>query len=388
MLFCLKGPNDAPQDLLSTPMSQPSQKKKTRRSTVKHGQPSVATLGQPSVATLAEHGIRVRDFVYESPLPPIPSISRVPRQIQPSRIPLKRFRDKEASSSDGEDTSHAKKPRALERQATEPVLDIPSQRLQGYTDIRYAYWERKNTAHAPSPFEMNALTSRYHTPPRVQYPANPGASPSPHNASPSQFQSPLQDTSQESEPHIDTPQVTPNGSLQWAITDSSSIPASQLDTSSPVPLPEPLSYSQIGLRTPPSQPTALLRRDTSPFALSPLSPLSSTPSLSSSQLAGPTTSTLTGAAASSPFRQSLSAIQPVVAAHTSPRYHLRKRPAPGGSPAHQASSGITRRLSFSAQSPPSKSRRRHRKQVSKPTVATSAHRRGRGIARGETTITR
>ncbi|EGO27657.1 hypothetical protein SERLADRAFT_461496 [Serpula lacrymans var. lacrymans S7.9] len=49
--------------------------------------------------------------------------------------------------------------------------------------------------------------------------------------------------SQDSEPYVDTPHVTPNGSLHWGIRDTSSIPAS----SSQEPVPEAVTYSQLGL---------------------------------------------------------------------------------------------------------------------------------------------
>src|SRR5277367_6589159 len=38
---------------------------------------------QPHPSTLAAYGIKVRDFAYESTLPPVAIVPRVPRQIQP-----------------------------------------------------------------------------------------------------------------------------------------------------------------------------------------------------------------------------------------------------------------------------------------------------------------
>ncbi|KAG1728229.1 hypothetical protein EDB19DRAFT_1941416 [Suillus lakei] len=47
---------------------------------------------QPTIEMLQSLGIKVRDFAYESTLPPIAPVPQVPRQTQPSARPLKRTR--------------------------------------------------------------------------------------------------------------------------------------------------------------------------------------------------------------------------------------------------------------------------------------------------------
>ncbi|KAF9057929.1 hypothetical protein BJ165DRAFT_1398112 [Panaeolus papilionaceus] len=64
---------------------------------------------QPTPQYLATLGIKVRDFAYESKLPPVKTVYRQPKQIQPSSQPV----------SQG--------PRPLERTLTEPVIEPDSQ---------------------------------------------------------------------------------------------------------------------------------------------------------------------------------------------------------------------------------------------------------------------
>jgi hypothetical protein len=168
---------------------------------------------QPSVATLASLGIKVRDFAYESKLPPIPPIYRHPRQIQPAvvRTTLKRQwaesgEDNYFQSSSQPETSQKK----LERTSTEPA--IPDS-----TDIDdYEY----DTLHTDS-----------------QQPNN----------YPESQQMPLSIfESQESEPYVDTPLVTPKGSLQWPVA------ASQFDAESQSTALEPASHDIPKLPNPSS----------------------------------------------------------------------------------------------------------------------------------------
>lgn len=81
---------------------------------------------QPTVAMLAEMGVKVRDFAYESTLPPVPTVYLQPRQIQPS-VPkdvndpndphyvLEEERKKKAYTFQST--------RKIERTPTEPVLE-------------------------------------------------------------------------------------------------------------------------------------------------------------------------------------------------------------------------------------------------------------------------
>ncbi|KAG5648876.1 hypothetical protein DXG03_000225 [Asterophora parasitica] len=186
--------------------------------------------------TLRRLGIKTRDFAYESSLPPVRAYHR--RQIQPS-VPSKRTR---MSGDDDESSGHSseggsKKKAKLEREDTEPNIQGPTlsrarvfMNLDDYdpeplSQSQNSGWE---ASQRPSPF----------------------------------FES------QDSEPYIDTPLVTPNGSLQWNIKNTSDIPTSQLDAESQAHEPEFFSCSQL-------QPA----RDTTGTglfgALSPMSSLSS-----------------------------------------------------------------------------------------------------------------
>ena len=84
---------------------------------------------QPSPEYLASLGIKVRDFAYESTLPPIIPVPRIPRQVQPEPLPRKyNVRGwEDESSQQGESSSRSAKPSSqrLERKATEP-LDMES----------------------------------------------------------------------------------------------------------------------------------------------------------------------------------------------------------------------------------------------------------------------
>ena len=150
-------------------------------------------------------GIKVRDFAYESKLPPIQPIYRHPRQIQPAvvRTTLKRQwaesgeDDYFSQSSSQPETSQKK----LERTSTEPAI-LPT---LDSTDI--------------DDYEYDSLYTDSQEP----------------NNYPGSQQLPLSIfESQESEPYVDTPLVTPKGSLQWPVADTSNlnIPTSQLDAES------------------------------------------------------------------------------------------------------------------------------------------------------------
>lgn len=80
---------------------------------------------QPSPEYLASLGIKVRDFAYESTLPPIVPVLRVPRQVQPEPLPRKRYeREWDDENSNDEASSQGSRPstlRKLERRPTEPL---------------------------------------------------------------------------------------------------------------------------------------------------------------------------------------------------------------------------------------------------------------------------
>ncbi|GBE79920.1 hypothetical protein BKA93DRAFT_197244 [Sparassis latifolia] len=213
----------------------------------------------PSPDMLAAHGIKVRDFAYESTLPPIKSVPYIPLQVQPGiggPTLLKRFRisreedlvdnepyvrrmfctDSDAMPGEREQTYEVKKPQPLQRVDTEPVLSEPqSKRAMAFAVLPVG---PSHDSYRPPPS----------TPPRP--PSLHISTQSPNRIGPqyfpSLFQPGLQDPSQDSEAWIDTPLVTPNGSLQLPVADNSAIPASQLDTNSQLPAPELFSYSQLG----------------------------------------------------------------------------------------------------------------------------------------------
>jgi hypothetical protein len=245
---------------------------------------------QPSVAMLASLGIKVRDFAFESKLPPIQPIYRHPRQIQPAvvRTTLKRQwvepgeDDFFSQSSSQPETSQKK----LERTSTEPaILFAPDS-----TDI--------------DDYEYDGLQQPNDYPGSQQMPL-------------SIFES------QESEPYVDTPLVTPQGSLQWAVADTSSIPASQLDAESQFTALEPASHSSFS-----SKPSTTLN-PTSPLA-SALSLASIDDSLNSSP-PPPCGKTTTGLD-QQPVDPTYDAHAPTMPRALTMRYHLRRRPVTSSSP--------------------------------------------------------
>jgi hypothetical protein len=95
---------------------------------------------QPSVLTLANLGIKVRDFAYESKLPPIQTIYCHPRQIQPAVVKptLKRQwtesgEDDYFSQSSSYSETDGRRKFKLERNSTEPL--IPPTTPDSNTDI-------------------------------------------------------------------------------------------------------------------------------------------------------------------------------------------------------------------------------------------------------------
>ena len=250
---------------------------------------------QPSVAMLASLGIKVRDFAYESKLPPIQPIYRHPRQIQPAvvRTTLKRQwaesgeDDIFSQSSSQPETSQKK----LERTSTEPA--IPPHDSTDIDDYEY------DSLHTDS-----------------QQPNNCPGSQMP----PSIFES------QESEPYVDTPLVTPKGSLQWPVADTSDIPESQLDAESQSTALEPASHSLLNTPFSPKL---------SASALNPSSLLASALSLASiddsSPLLPPYGKTMTGLD-QQPVDPNYDVHAPTMPRVLTMRYHLRRRPVTTSSP--------------------------------------------------------
>ena len=246
---------------------------------------------QPSVALLASLGIKVRDFAYESKLPPIQPIYRHPRQIQPAvvRNTLKRqWEDDVFSQSSSQPESSQKK---LERTSTEPAIPptLDSTDIDDYDSL-----------HTDS-----------------QQP----------NSYPESQQMPLSVfESQESEPYVDTPLITPKGSLQFPVADTSNIPASQLDAESQSTALEPASHSLFKFPEAsffPKLPTA---------PTSPLAPLASALSLASIDDSSKIINSSPPPHGKTTTGLDQQPVDPTMPQVLTMRYHLRRRPVASSSP--------------------------------------------------------
>ncbi|KII94997.1 hypothetical protein PLICRDRAFT_33825 [Plicaturopsis crispa FD-325 SS-3] len=276
------------------------------------------------VMTLSQHGIRVRDFAYESTLPRIAPFRPKPRP--PGPRPLKRMR----KTYDGADPD-------------DPFLDLGRPitstfgRGHGFEgDADHKRWKpsvpavSETTDYPSQSQESQAEMSQ--PPPFVRE-----GSPSPSSQPPRHL------SSQDSEPYVDTPLVTPNGSLQWTVGNTSDIPASQLDRQSQAQPPDLVSYSQLGflpqelesqVEDEELQRATSPIRPTSPFAQPFTSPQRTPPGPSNISRAPQHASSPGGA---SPVH---SASPPV---SSTPRYDLRKRPAAAEASPHSPSPDRTRR---------------------------------------------
>src|SRR5258708_5077814 len=142
---------------------------------------------QPTAAQLAMLGIKVRDFAHERTLPPVRTVYRQPRQIQPS-VP-RQLRREDTEPLDNNQQNQSDGSSGIARTTTEPVLAGPSiaREMGGF-------------------FEINGSTDRIvNSQPFRLHPESPGYP---------QVIQPLL-ASQETRTFVPTPTVTPNGSLQW-----------------------------------------------------------------------------------------------------------------------------------------------------------------------------
>jgi len=208
-----------------------------------------------STKLLAGGGIKARDFAYESRLPPIRSVPHFRVQIQSIPRALKRSRGDYEEGEEGDDyvqqtfyfdaetggTTVGLRRRAerkpVERTPTEPVDEPASSHFRQRRRLDGADFSLRR--------EMEATLDPRRTVPPARY-TTPNARTSAGQEFDSLPQLDTQETSQESEPWIATPLVTPSGSLQMTVTNNSDVPASQLDTPSRLPPPtEDAIFSQL-----------------------------------------------------------------------------------------------------------------------------------------------
>ncbi|KIL00505.1 hypothetical protein PAXRUDRAFT_821593 [Paxillus rubicundulus Ve08.2h10] len=200
---------------------------------------------QPSSEFLASLGIKVRDFAYENTLPAIAPVPRMPRQVQPAPRALKRSqRDWEDAREDLQGShsigtlsgpqpfqSRRTPSKSLERKPTEPLE-------QG--TVQYT-----RTLERIAIYEMRSIVSS------IQATAFPATRRQSLSASPPT--SPItpslpQVASQESE-LVQTPPAIP---FIIHMDDTSTIPASQLDSESQAMSVHPMLFSQFALSPQPS----------------------------------------------------------------------------------------------------------------------------------------
>ncbi|KAF8505900.1 hypothetical protein F5888DRAFT_1652660 [Russula emetica] len=228
-----------------------------------------------SPGTLARHGIKVRDFAYESNLPLIPSIPRARKVVLGAR-PLKRTRhyfeepddvftvdthsqsqsaaagplSQATSQSQESDQQHesVNRSRPLERKSTEPVIIPERESQRPYRDVGHAdFSQNPSSSQAAQRSPRPTLTPT--TPiavTRTPTKFSPVSLPFPF---PATKRLTTEGGSQESELSTDTPLVTPKGPLTWPSPYiTSDLPASQLDNNnSQAPALDTMpTYSQLG----------------------------------------------------------------------------------------------------------------------------------------------
>lgn len=245
------------------------------RSSRPRSRPAVPRDPQPTTEDLARLGIKVRDFIFESTLPPVRTIYRQPRQIQPS-IPGQLHREDTEPIEESQSQSQVN---GLARTLTEPVIEPeagPSQRREVGGIFEFTNSGNDIIINHSQPSHINGDNSRF-------------------LASQNEM--------------VPTPIVTPSGSLQWKIKEA-----------------EP-STSQHNMPLP----TALSRTSNSMFSISsPLTPLTPSPPRQESLLLPSNRSPSMASLPSSPpkrrkIAKDNSGSRPVVK-----RYHLRKRTVPSG----------------------------------------------------------
>ncbi|KAI9068523.1 hypothetical protein FKP32DRAFT_1618555, partial [Trametes sanguinea] len=239
------------------------------------------------IAVLATIGIKVRDFAYENTLPPVTIVPRFAVQTQPRPRMLKRTRDMLEGNDDGEESDvedpsvsrtwfidsdstgvsnssrYRKKTQALARTLTEPADEVPPS--QGFNTREGAFFIPPSQRPASPEPQSQPWPTTPHKPSRLAQTTSLSPLTINDNISPPRHSQ--QGESQETEPWVDTPLVTPNGSLQWpTVQNTSAIPESQLESMLPqLPTDDDVTLSQLGFSPERSQ----LPRRSSPFHSSP-----------------------------------------------------------------------------------------------------------------------
>ena len=224
--LCMKAVNPA-QDVPST-STKPRSNKPPSRAPL-----PILRNEQPSIEKLAKFGVKVRDFAYESTLPPVRTIYRHPRQVQPSV------------------------PRQIQREDTEPEDGRLSQSQSQPQGISQSVKRTLTEPVAPEeagPSQINRMGAF------LGFPASPNTEDATESQTPdlimddpeSSQMTPFTIDSQDSEVYVHTPIITPSGSMQWDVNVTSSVPTSQMDTDSQMAPPEVFSYSQLGISRPAS----------------------------------------------------------------------------------------------------------------------------------------
>ncbi|KDR83980.1 hypothetical protein GALMADRAFT_236532 [Galerina marginata CBS 339.88] len=258
---------------------------------------------QPSVEELKKLGIKVRDFAYESTLPPLRTIYRHPRQIQPG---VPRPLQRQVTEPDQSDSQQSQSNKNVERTPTEPALSPTApMRMRGFLNLQ----------------ECDAIDDG-----DIFDSQQPSFTPehSIHTQLP-----PTAPESQESEAGASTSLNTAESLISRNLRNTSDMSASQLnagpqgvvvpDLFSYLDFSQPIENAQNNRTSSNSQPIALSAQP------SPLTPLPSSPHITSSSQ--PSQSQQSGSINSrSNSTQDLRA--PVIPRVIAPRYHLRKRTIP------------------------------------------------------------
>ena len=357
--------------------------------------------GAQDAATLltTTHGIRVRDFAYENTLPPVTTVPRFTVQIQPRPRTLKRARDMLASAgrddgeeSDEEDpsiqrtfyidssgtgannTSRYRKKGTLARTLTEPADEQPPP-SQGFPRAHVLTQPSRGLRH-PSPSRTRQGGAQFPTTPNKAGRRSPQGGLSPINTQPQSQPSMLGD-SQESEPYIDTPLVTPNGSLQWPVQNTSTLASSHLESILPQLADPDVTMSQLGFTPERSQRPRVSPGESPPrrsgrnaqlpppaeFRTRTPTPAKSRPS-SGSPVRRVTRSS--GSASPAPLQDA-----------PAPRYHLRQRPQSGKAAAPATSRGTSRTRTSDHATQRAEKQPSKRRKLTPPEPATTTVTRGR-----------